>query len=111
LSVPRTSPEKRTQYLFDKYALRATGVMSAMLAGTNFALRAFTCRGVKALRTETAGWAATTGGDEGALLSDGAALAMLESEETDWCRVAGRLERKPWAGCSVRGAAAPAGWA
>jgi hypothetical protein len=95
LSVPRTSPEKRTQYLFDKYALRATGVMSAMLAGTNFALRAFTCRG----------------GDEGALLSDGAALAMLESEETDWCRVAGRLERKPWAGCSVRGAAAPAGWA
>jgi hypothetical protein len=77
----------------DKKALRATGVISAMLAGEKVACFALSARGVKAFGARTGEAAALVGGEGGAQ-TDAASETLLAVLEMEAWR-AGRLERNP----------------
>jgi hypothetical protein len=80
----------------DKKALRATGVISAMLAIGRAACLLLSARGVKLFAARTGEAAATVGGEDGALLMAASEILLVVLLIEAWRgRVAGLLERNP----------------
>jgi hypothetical protein len=80
----------------ERKALRATGVISARLAGEKVACFELSARGVKAFAERTGAAAALAGGEDGAPTEAVSETLLVVLEMEAWRgREAGRLERNP----------------